>query len=240
VGERLMVRSKQGATLTPTGLTVLKHARIVLNQLEALRGDLHEHVQGFRGHIRMAANATSINATLPMILRQYLAAYPNIDISLNEKLSDDAAKAVADGTIDLAIVAENTRAEGLHLIPYRREQLVLVTSANHALAQGRPVHFEETLDYGYVSLHEHSAICTFLKKHAQSLDKNLNVRIHTASFDAVCRMVEADIGISVLPVSVASRYADIMNIRTALLRDDWSTRQSWICVRNIDALPLFV
>src|SRR5690606_26201813 len=140
--------------------------RIVLNQLEALRGDLHEHVEGFRGHIRMAANATSINATLPLILRQYLAAYPNIDISLSEKLSDDAARAVADGTVDLAIVAENTHAEGLHLIPYRREKLVLVTCAHHDLAQDTPVRFEDTLDYGYVSLHENSAIGMFLKKHA--------------------------------------------------------------------------
>src|SRR3546814_1553667 len=71
VGEKLLFRNKQGVTLTPTGDTVLKHARIVLNQLEALRGDLHEHVEGFRGHIRMAANATSINATLPLVLRQY-------------------------------------------------------------------------------------------------------------------------------------------------------------------------
>src|SRR3546814_18441455 len=37
VGEKLLFRNKQGVTLTPTGDTVLKHARIVLNQLEALK-----------------------------------------------------------------------------------------------------------------------------------------------------------------------------------------------------------
>lgn len=240
VGEKLLFRNKYGATLTPTGQTVLKHARIVLTQLEALRGDLHEHVEGFRGHIRMMANATSINASLPVVLRQYLTAYPNIDVHLSERISDDAAKAVADGAADLAIVAEHTSTEGLQLLPYRREELVLVTSSDHKLASNSSVDFGETLDFGYVELHESSAIHLFLKKQAQSLNKSLNVRIQVASFDAICRMVEADIGISVLPVSAARRYSKIMNICVIPLNDVWSTRQSWICVRNVDALPLFV
>src|SRR5690606_1100834 len=102
--------------------------------------------------------------------------------------SNDAARSVADGTADLAIVAENTSADGLHLIPYRREKLVLVTPSNHELAKNDLVDFEETLDYEYVSLHESSAIYVFLKKHAHSLNRSLNIRIQTASFDAVCRM----------------------------------------------------
>ncbi len=240
VGEKLLFRSKQGATLTPTGETVLKHSRIVLQQLEALRGDLHEHVEGFRGHIRMAANATSVNASLPLVLRQYLTTYPHIDISLTEKLSNDGAKAVADGAADLAIIAENTSSEGLHLIPYRREKLVLITSSDHKLARKTGVDFEETLDCEYVGLQESSAICMFLKKQAQKLNNKLNIRIQAASFDAVCRMVEADIGISVLPISAAGQYLKIMNISMIPLNNEWSTRQSWICVRDVDALPLYV
>src|SRR3546814_12695486 len=70
------------------------------------------------------------------------------------------------------------------------------------------VDFEETLAYEYVSLYESSAICVFLKKHAHSLNKSLNVRIQTASFDAVCCMVETDIGVSVLLIRSEERRVE--------------------------------
>src|SRR3546814_5688868 len=100
LGAKLLYRKKQGTTLTPVGETVLHHAKTVLAQLERLRGDLHEHSDGFKGHIRLYANATSISASLPDVLREYLARHPNVDITLREKLSDAGARAVADGSAD--------------------------------------------------------------------------------------------------------------------------------------------
>lgn len=239
VGEKLLFRARHGATLTPTGETVLRHARIVLQQLQGLRGELHEHVEGFKGHIRMIANATSINASLPLVLRKYLSQHPHVDVDLRERLSDEGARAVADGSADLAIVAEHTRTDGLQLLPYRRERLVLATASDHPLAGRRAISFEETLDFDYVGLYEGSAIYQFLKQRAQALNRQLNIRIQVASFDAISRMIEANVGIGVLPISAARRYAKVSDLRVIPLIDAWSIRQSWICVRRVDTLPLF-
>jgi DNA-binding transcriptional LysR family regulator len=48
IGAKLMVRTPQGVTLTPPGQAFVHHARLVLGQLERLRGDLQEYAKGSR------------------------------------------------------------------------------------------------------------------------------------------------------------------------------------------------
>jgi DNA-binding transcriptional LysR family regulator len=239
IGTKLLYRAKQGATLTPAGIRLVHHARIVMGQLENLRGDLHEYTSGVKGHVRIFANATSISTSLPEILRRYLTAYPNVDVDLRERLSDDGVRAVSDNAADIAIVAGDTRTDGLEVLPFTSEALVLATSLNHPLAARECVSFSETVEYPYVGLQEGSALFRFLTKQAQELRSPLAVRIQVGSFDAICRMIEANVGIGILPVSAAKRYSRVMQIRIIPLEDPWSTRHSMICVRSLALLPAF-
>jgi DNA-binding transcriptional LysR family regulator len=239
LGVKLLARTKQGATLTPPGRTLLHHSRVILRQLENLRGDLHEYASGLKGHVRLFANATSISSSLPSVLRRYLSIYPNVDVDLRERLSNDSVHAIMDGTADIAVVAGDTRTEGLELVPYGTERLVLVVAAEHPLAGRKRVEFADTVDFNYVGLEEGSALSRFLSKQAHDLRKKLNFRIQVGSFEAICRMVEADIGIGIVPESAARRYAEVMPIDIVRLSDAWSARDSMICVRSLSALPNF-
>ena len=71
------------------------------------------------------------------------------------------------------------------------------------------------------------------------MHKKLQVRIEVGNFEALCRMIEANVGIGVLPCSSAVRYVKTMNIRLVEIEDDWATRNLLICVRNLDLLPSF-
>ena len=52
-------------------------------------------------------------------------------------------------------------------------------------------------------------------------------------------MIEANVGIGVVPYSAASRHAKTLNIRTVELTDEWAVRKLQICVRSQQALPAF-
>jgi DNA-binding transcriptional LysR family regulator len=52
-------------------------------------------------------------------------------------------------------------------------------------------------------------------------------------------MIEANVGIGVLPRSSAIRYVKTMNIRLVEIEDAWATRNLLICVRSLDLLPSF-
>lgn len=239
VGTKLLYRNSQGVTLTPPGQSFVHHARLMLQQLEQLRGDLQEYAQGIKGHVRIFANTTSITEFLPEVLRRYLATHPDVNVDLRERLSHDIVRAVTDGTTDIGVIAGNVRTEGLEVLPYRRDRLVLVTAEGHALAARQTVSFAETAAYHYVGLTEGSAIHAFLNDAARQLNRPLNVRIEVGNFEAACRMIEADVGIGVLPESAARRYAQTMAVRLLQLSDDWALRDLKVCVRSLNLLPAF-
>jgi DNA-binding transcriptional LysR family regulator len=239
VGTKLLYRTSQGVTLTPPGQAFVHHARLVLQQLEQLRGDLQQYAEGIKGHVRVFANTTSITEFLPEVLRRYLAAHPDVNVDLRERLSHDIVRAVTDGTTDIGVIAGNVRTEGLEVLPYRRDRLVLVTTEAHPLASRTLVAFADTAAYPFVALTEGSAIHAFLNEAARQLNRRLNVRIEVGNFEAACRMIEADVGIGVLPESAARRYAKTMAVRLLCLSDDWAVRDLKICVRSLALLPAF-
>jgi DNA-binding transcriptional LysR family regulator len=69
IGTKLLYRTSQGVTLTPPGQAFVTHARMVLSQIEHLRGDMQEYVRGIKGHLRVYANTTSLSEFLPPVLR---------------------------------------------------------------------------------------------------------------------------------------------------------------------------
>lgn len=239
IGTKLLNRENHGVTLRPPGQALLHHAKQVLNQLENLRGDLQEYAQGIKGHLRILANTTAMTEFLPTVLSNFLSTRPDINIDLRERLSSDIVRAVSEGTTDIGIVASSVRTEGLHVRPYRSDRLVLVTAQDHPLVQRASVNFADTLDYDFIGLHEGSAIHSFLANAASAVRTTLKIRIQVSSFETVCRMIEAKIGIGILPESAALRYARHMAIRIMHLSDEWATRNLLICVQDPELLPAF-
>jgi DNA-binding transcriptional LysR family regulator len=239
IGVKLLNRAAQGITLLPPGQAFLHHARQVVDQLRQLRSDMHEYSAGVKGHIRISVNTTAITEFIPSVLRSFLVSHPDVYVDLRERLSHDIVRAVSEGGIDIGIVAGSVRTEGLAVLPYRRDRLVLATAAGHPLAKKSSVGFLESLDYDHIGLHEGSAINSFLNQAAGCLGKQLKMRIQVNSFDAVCRMIEADAGIGILPESAALRHARTLSISIVELTDDWAARNLLICVRDLESLPGF-
>jgi DNA-binding transcriptional LysR family regulator len=239
IGAKLLYRTSQGVTLTPPGQAFVHHARLVLGQIESLRGDMQEYAKGVKGHLRVFANTTALGEFLPPVLRTYLLSHPDVNIDLKERLSHDIVRAVTEGQIDIGIVAGHVRTENLEVLPYREDRLALVVPLGHALAQSRSIDFEQTLDYDHVGLHESSAIHAFLRQVCDGLHRRLPLRIQVGNFEAACRMIEANVGVGILPESAARRHAQSMGIRIVPLNDEWSLRALLICMRKLDALPGF-
>ena len=162
-----------------------------------------------------------------------------MNIDLRERLSHDIVRAVSEGQTDIGIVAGSVRTENLEVIPYRRDRLVLVVPNGHSMAGLASVAFADTLVLDHIGLHEASAIHAFLRQICHGLHRSLRLRIQVGNFEAACRMIEATVGVGVLPESAARRHAQTMAIRIVPLRDEWSDRAMHVCVRSLQALPAF-
>lgn len=238
LGMRLLERSPQGVTLTSAGRTYLQHARIVLAQLEMLTGALQEYAVGLKGQIRLQANTTAITEYLPPVVGDYLKTHPDVHIDMRERLSDDIARSVRDGSTDLGIVSGSVVTDGLQSVPLVSSRLMIIAPLGHPLLDRNEVFFKEALQHEFVSLLEGSAIHVFLSRAASALHIPLTIRVQVASSDAIFRMVEAGAGIAVVPQAVYNRLKS-PQIGSCGLLDTWAVRTFQLCALDFDGLSAF-
>jgi len=114
---------------------------------------------------------------------------------------------------------------------------VLVVAKNHPLAARSRIGFAEVLDYDMVGLDRASAIQRFLADKANRIGRPLRLRVQLRSFDAICRLVECNVGVGIVPETTVRRTERTMAINAVRLTDPWAPRELTICVRDVGALP---
>jgi len=95
------------------------------------------------------------------------------------------------------------------------------------------------LDHDFVGLERSSALQRFLAGKAERIGQLLRLRVQLRSFDAVCRLVECNVGIGVVPETTARRAARTTAIVAVALADPWAVRELTICVRSLSELPSY-
>jgi DNA-binding transcriptional LysR family regulator len=237
LGAELLVRGRQGVVPTQAGRTLLQHARAILAQTERLQEDLGPYARGLAGQVRVLSNTNALTEFLPETLSSFLTTYPDISVDLEERLSDEIVGLIAEGAADIGIVAGTVDYGGLHTYPFRSDRFVLVVARNHPLAARSRISFAEVLDYDMVGLDRASALQRFLADKASRIGRPLKLRVQLRSFDAICRLVECNVGVGIVPETTAQRIAKASAIAEVRLTDTWALRELTICVRNEETLP---
>ncbi len=238
-GVALLYREARGVRLTPAGEAFLHHASEMLRQSDQMRADMQDYGGGLRGHVRVFANTTAVTAILPEVLPGFLKANPKVNVELRELQNADIAIGMRDGRADVGIVSAQVDTLGLRAIHFSTDTLVLVVPRGHRLSRRKRVAFADTLDEGHVGMHPGSTLSDFLGKVTASLGKQLKLRVELSSFDAVCRMIGAGVGIGVVPESCARRNLASMQLVQVELTDEWRVRERYVLVREGQAVPAF-
>jgi DNA-binding transcriptional LysR family regulator len=236
LGAPLLLRTRAGVTPTPAGRTLLQHARTLLAQAERLREDLGSYTGGLTGQIRILSNTNALTEFLPEALSAFLAGHPQVSIDLEERLSDEIVGLIAEGVGDIGIVAGTVDTGQLETYPFRSDRFVLVVPQDHVLASRPGISFTEVLEHDFVGLDRASALQRFLAGKASRTGKPIRLRVQLRSFDAVCRMVEAGVGLGIVPETTARRAARTMAIGAVDLEDSWAARDLTLCIRALKDL----
>lgn len=232
LGVSLFVRRAKGMDLTAAGETLLHHARQMLFNVEKMGLELGEHSHGVRGYVRMLANLSAIIQFLPEDLRDFSELHPEVKTDLEERPSNGVVQGVLDGVADLGICSSDTDTKGLPSVTYRHDKLVVLMPADHPLAVRKTLAFVDTLDSDYVGLHAASSINMRTHAAAREAGRMLRLRIHVPGFDAMCRMVQANMGIGILPQKAYELFGRALGLHAVPLTDDWSDRSLILVVRD--------
>jgi DNA-binding transcriptional LysR family regulator len=237
LGVALLKRGRRGVELTAAGENLLGHARVIIHNVETMRGDLSAFARGLRASVHLLANTSGLSEYLPKVLATFLQGHPHVSIDVEERESTDIAHAIATGAADLGLAAEHALPESLERIPFREDRLVLIAARGDELARRRQIDFREAVERDFVGLTSASALHAHIAGHAARLGARLRFRARLNNFDAIGQMVAAGIGVAVMPEVAAKRCARSMKISMVRIRDPWANRKLAICARSFRALP---
>jgi len=235
LGVHLLFRSARGVELTPAGTALLQHARDMMARLDSMRVELSDYAKGGKGLVRVQANASALAQYLPADLATFFTAHPLIKLSLEEERSSAIVEALHAGATDVGIVMEGAESSGLQMFDYRTDVLCAVVPKKHPL-RGRKVAFAELLDQDFVGLENNTVISQLMLAEAHAREVPLKLRVEVKSFDVVARMIQAGLGIGVLPEAAATAFAGPMSLRLLALTDAWAQRKMFVAVRQYASL----
>ena len=237
LGVPVFDRTPKGVQLTPAGQMLHIHARLILAQIEQMHDEMRPYTSGIKSRIRVLSITAGVREILPQQLAGFLASHPNIDIDLEERSSGEIIEAVAAGFADVGIVTDAVGPGRLQTFPLGFERLVVVVSRSSPFAVSESITFRDVVQCDMISLGKTSALDQKLGRLAAGLGYQIKVRVRLTSFEAVCRTVEAGVGVAIMPQTAANRYVDMMQIRAIPLSDNWSALQLMLCVNQVEKLP---
>lgn len=238
VGSPLLVRYPRGVALTPAGQSTLRYAREIFATLQRMDDELGEYAAGVKGHVKIHATTAVLAQFLPADLGAFLQRYPQVKVDVEERVGAEIVRAVSSGVADIGIFSTRTPAPTLQTFEYKKDELVIAVPSGHPLALKQRISFADTFEYEFVGPHAESSINALMATASREAGLPVRQRVQVSSFDCMCRMVAAHIGIAMLPMGVLLPMMSLLDLQAVHLEDPWAQRSLVIGVRDFDALSL--
>ncbi len=228
---QLFERHSRGLDLTPAGEHLLKHAREVIAAVNQMRSEMSNYSSGKNAVLRVLGNTSAMTQFLPSDIAAFQVAHETIRIVLEESWSDEVVRRVRSGEADLGVVVDGAVAEGLWCRSYRTDQLAAIVHESDDITAAT-IAFADLLGRDLVGLEGGSTLTRLLTSQAAQHMRPMALRVQVRSFEAVCRAVQARLGVGILPMAAARSFAHAMQLRVLPLSDDWALRHMRICMRS--------
>lgn len=234
VGGALFDRTPKGMMLTPAGEVLLRHTRKLLDDVEVMHNELCDYSRNLKGSIRLLANSSALNGFIIPSLARFLVANTSVNVDLREKDSLSIPGMIQAGDADIGVVGgpAQSRFEGLLSELYAVDRLVCVVANDHPMAGHASITLREMLAHDVVSVDRKSSNFVFLDAQAKRDGHAFNARVHVQDFSSVLYLVEARVGLAVVPDSVSRSRVHEGRIRSIPIAEPWALRHLYLLTQR--------
>lgn len=201
---KLIIRTTKKTTVTAKGYQLYDSAVRMLD----IRNNLLENFTGAHKHmIDLAASTIPSSYLLPELLAAFGKAHPDVYFHSVQSDSAESISRVLDGTVDLALVGQNTRDESCVFLPFCYDELVLATPVTdrylslYSHLPDEPVSFRDFAKDPIIIREKGSGtkkeMDLFLEKNG-IIPGNLNVVARMNDLESIKKSIVNGLGISIL------------------------------------------
>jgi DNA-binding transcriptional LysR family regulator len=213
---QLFDRSRQQIRLTPAGEQLREHARQLLRAARLAKDSLSDYRGHLTGTVDFGSLVTFGRLDVAKVLGEFHEANPFVRISLRLSQIGSSAymSAVADGSLDLALVsAPNRFPPGIDMHLLAEESMVFACRPDHRLAGRRQVGIDELVDEDLVGFPEGFGIRRLIDEAFAAAGATSRTRYEVpADYTVAAALIRNNLGTAFMPVSEAARCPDLKAI----------------------------
>lgn len=236
LGTRLFARGRGAMRLTAGGERLVGPARSVLAQLTEAELAVRAAAGTQRSVLRLAVECHTCYDLLPGTLEKFRARHPTIRVQMEPAIGQSPLQRLTDGVLDVAVVpASEEVAATLDSTALLADELVALTPKNHSLADldfidARALTGETV--FPWITPERSTVLEDFLRHRGGAMNA-----VHVVpSSEAAIGLVEARLGVAILPWRRARPYGGCRAVRAVPLAPDglW---QRWDVVISRRSAP---
>ena len=242
-GLPLVVRTSRGAHLTEAGMILARHGETVDDAVLAAHEEVETAVGVASTRLRIGTFSSAAIRLLPEAMTALRHLHPDSELSIEEVTSTIGGRKVADGDLDLAVVAtygnDPDWPTWLAAVPLLRDPLLVCLPVEHPLAQAepsRPVRLVQLRGEHWVAIRRGDHARDQFDRAATSVDLRPQVQFETEAYDVAQSLVGTGLGVAVLSQLGARNAPGVTHrrlVRPALHRRLWAVH-----ARDLRLTPL--
>ena len=198
IGEKLFDRSSKDGTLTQEGHVLLDYARQMLNLRHTAQNAIREVRNLHTGKVTISANEHTVFSLLPVIAK-FTKLHPLVKVEVKRGVASRIPKEIAARDVELGVISFQPSDNSLKSVPVMTDELLLIVSPNHRLADKKNVSISELGNETFIA---HNANSPYREKVIETFAKHktkLDISVELPSLEAIKRLVEAGAGVALVP-----------------------------------------
>ena len=201
IGAKVFVRAPRHVILTEAGEQLLRRARHILREHDAALDEIAELAGAERGRLRIgSASAMVLTDQLPLILAELHAQHPGAEIGVTSGTSEVLVDQILAGDIDIAFVSLPVDVRGIKTERLSEDQLVAIASPKHKLAKQRTISAYTLAGERLILGERGGNTRRLIDQFFAQAGVTLHVAMELSRQQAIRRMVEADMGVGIVPL----------------------------------------
>ena len=215
LGATLFDRDRHAVTLTEAGRALLPEARATLAAAQAAVDAVAETAAGLRGTLSIGTMLSTGTIDVPDLLGRFHHAHPAVLVRLWQAPagSADLARAVADGSLDLALLSlPGEPPAGVRVRQLAEEPIVLICTPGHRLADSRSVSVDALREETFVEFPVGWGTRAIVDRAFAAAGIDRQVAFEVANYTTAVGLVGNGLGIAFVPASAAAGMSGVARL----------------------------
>lgn len=196
LGISLFTRTKHGMILTDEGEVLYNYVKMGIENISNGENALSNLKNLASGTIRIGVSTTICRNILMPYLEKFHEQYPNVDIQINNNISNNLIKELRNGNLDvLLLFSPPAGNKDLILTPIKDVQDIFVGNKKYYELINKNSNLEDLKSYPLIFPNTSSNSRTHLNKYLKDNNVNLKPKLEVVSYNLIVDLIKAGFGI---------------------------------------------